>query len=311
MTSQLLLIIGPFAVAGFVLVRYARRYGPFGSFVATLVLGTVFFKVVFPGVVLPGGTVLPGIAMVVTGATNPLPVPAMAFWSYLVLIAIGALLVASNNDASMREFARPLVLLLRGDFSKTGRVCRHAVLWGIVPLFVGAMILSGFMPSARAPLESRLAHPTISYDPDLVNPFRHPDDRRLADYAAANHLEDLSKGEVVLRFKEAMLQEGRHLYGKNCSPCHGGKADGTGVIARGLRLRPADFTDPGTIATLVEGYAFRRIMEGGIGLPAAGSPWDSAMPRWKKDLSEQEAFKILLAEYDLAGVSPRVPEKAE
>ena len=108
-----------------------------------------------------------------------------------------------------------------------------------------------------------------------------------------------------------MLAEGRQLYGKNCSPCHGGKADGGGHIAAALRLPPANFTDPGTIATLVEGYAFQRIMDGGVGLPMAGQPWNSAMPVWKNSLSEEEIFKILLAEYDLAGVSPRVPEKME
>jgi hypothetical protein len=35
------------------------------------------------------------------------------------------------------------------------------------------------------------------------------------------------------------------------------------------------------------------------------------MPRWEGDLSDEETYKILLAEYDLAGVSPRVPEELE
>ena len=112
-------------------------------------------------------------------------------------------------------------------------------------------------------------------------------------------------------FVEAMTHEGRHLYTKNCSPCHGGKADGTGPMARALRLPPADFTDVGTIATLVEAYAFKRIQDGGIGLPSAGTPWDSAMPRWRGELTDLEIMKILLAEYDLAGVRPRLPERLE
>jgi len=82
-------------------------------------------------------------------------------------------------------------------------------------------------------------------------------------------------------------------------------------MARGFRLQPVNFADPGTIATLVESYAYQRILDGGIGLPGAGSPWDSAMPSWKNDLDDEEIYKILLAEYDLAGVSPRVPESHE
>jgi len=82
-------------------------------------------------------------------------------------------------------------------------------------------------------------------------------------------------------------------------------------MATGFRLRPANFRDPGTIATVVEAYAFWRIKEGGRGLPNESSPWDSAMPRWKDELPDDDIWKIVLAEYELADVEPRKPEKLE
>ncbi len=289
----------------------ARRFGPLGLFVATLVLGTVFFTVALPGYVLPGGTVVPGIAMAAANSVRPLPLPALAYWVYLLLIVIGGLVAVSSDDEWWRDFRRPIVRGLCGDVPRAAAPLRVLVLYACIPLAVGWGTVRGAGATAGVPIESRQAHPSISYDPDLVSPVRHPRADRLAAFAAAEGLADAPVGDVPAAYREAILREGRHLYGKNCSHCHGGKADGTGHLARALRLRPADFTDSGTIATLVEAYAFRRVMDGGIGLPGAGTPWDSAMPRWKGELTEEEVFKILLAEYDIAGVSPRVPEKLE
>lgn len=82
-------------------------------------------------------------------------------------------------------------------------------------------------------------------------------------------------------------------------------------MARGFRLKPINFRDVGTIATVVEAYAFWRVKEGGAGLPPESTPWDSAMPSWKEELKDEEMWKIILAEYDTAGVEPRKPEKLE
>ena len=311
MILRWILLLVLFLVVGVLLTRYARRHGPFGNLVAALVLGVLFLKVLFPGAVLPGGFLVPGIAMVVVGSSNPLPLPATAFWGYMLLIVIGSLLNASSNDDSLWEFMEPVTVFLRGEFGRAGRIVRHATLWAALPLLVGWLILRGFMPSSQPPLESRMAHPSLSYNADWVNPLRNPNEQTLADYAASNGLTQLSRQELSANFREAMLLEGRHLYGKYCSHCHGGKADGGGHLARALRLRPANFNDAGTIATLVEGYAFQRIMDGGIRLPGSGTPWDSAMPAWKNTLSEEDVYKILLAEYDLADVSPRALEKSE
>ncbi len=80
-------------------------------------------------------------------------------------------------------------------------------------------------------------------------------------------------------------------------------------MAGGFRLKPVDFRDPGTIATVVESFAFWRVTEGGPKLPVQSTPWDSAMPIWGDELTDDEKWKIIMAEYDTAGVEPRIPEE--
>ena len=107
---------------------------------------------------------------------------------------------------------------------------------------------------------------------------------------------------------EKHLFEGRALYAMNCRPCHGDNATGDGPMADGFKLRPINFTDNGTLETIVEGYTFWRVANGGPGLPIEATPWDSAMPEWKLNLTEAERWKIILAEYDLAEKTPRIVE---
>ena len=107
---------------------------------------------------------------------------------------------------------------------------------------------------------------------------------------------------------EKNLFEGRALYAMNCRPCHGDSVAGDGPMADGFKLRPINFTDNGTIETIVEGYTFWRVTNGGPGLPTEATPWDSAMPEWKLNLTEEERWKIIMAEYDLAQKTPRIPE---
>jgi mono/diheme cytochrome c family protein len=111
--------------------------------------------------------------------------------------------------------------------------------------------------------------------------------------------------------KKRYTEEGKILYQQNCRPCHGSKADGNGPFANSFRLRPINFTDPGTIATVVEVFAFWRIKEGGPGLPGGSTPWDSAMPAWKDTLTDTQIWKIIMGEYVTAGVVARQREEME
>ncbi len=118
----------------------------------------------------------------------------------------------------------------------------------------------------------------------------------------------VSKETAKAALHEKYLFEGRALYAMNCRPCHGDSVAGDGPMADGFKLRPINFTDNGTIETIVEGYTFWRVMNGGPGLPTEATPWDSAMPEWKLNLTDDERWKIILAEYNLAEKTPRIPE---
>ncbi len=119
---------------------------------------------------------------------------------------------------------------------------------------------------------------------------------------------DIDKDVAKAALLEKDLFEGRALYAMNCRACHGDSVAGDGPMADGFKLRPINFTDNGTIETIVEGYTFWRVTNGGPGLPTEATPWDSAMPEWKLSLTEEERWKIILAEYALAQKTPRIPE---
>ena len=118
----------------------------------------------------------------------------------------------------------------------------------------------------------------------------------------------IDKAVAKAALLEKNLFEGRALYAMNCRACHGDSVAGDGPMADGFKLRPIDFTDNGTIETIVEGYTFWRVTNGGPGLPTEATPWDSAMPEWKLSLTEDQRWRIILAEYDLAQKTPRIPE---
>ncbi len=216
----------------------------------------------------------------------------------------------TTSDVRLRDFADPISRFLVPGGSSQRRGTRAAVLIAI-PLLGAYSTFDALAPSSEPPTESRLQHPTIpgAYEA-LESEARHPSEETLNAFMEANGLSG-PMTETKAALVKANLEEGRVLYMINCRPCHGTKADGSGPMARGFRLKPANFTDPGTIATLVEPYLLWRVRTGGIGLPGVGAPWDSAMPRWGNDLSDEQIWKIILAEYDIGAVEPRLPEAME
>ncbi len=258
---------------------------------------------------------LPYFAMWVTGTERPLPVPGAARLMYLLLALVGALVYVTTNDESIREFLRPIFAFLRGpdSTSKNARLVKRVrlIVLLLLPLAAGGFVYARAVPSVQSPTLLRIQHPTIpgAYE-RLKNPFREPGDEAVKKWMAEGKFSgSLEEGRKA--YREAALSEGRVIFQINCRPCHGDAADGAGPMGWGFRLKPANFTDPGTIATVVEAYAFWRVTEGGPGLPPEGSPWDSAMPIWKVDLTDEQKWKAVMAAYDLAGVEPRKPEKLE
>lgn len=136
--------------------------------------------------------------------------------------------------------------------------------------------------------------------------FAAPPMKKFVAEIKAGKTPDHETAEAALL--EKTLFEGRALYAMNCRACHGDSVAGDGPMADGFKLRPINFTDNGTVETIVEGYTFWRVMNGGPGLPTEATPWDSAMPEWKLNLTEDERWKIIMAEYWMAQKTPRIPE---
>lgn len=241
----------------------------------------------------------------------------------LALLATGAVLTYDN--ARWRRFNRPIE-----DFLRWKSPVRIAVLVALPLLFGGAV----FADQALGPSEpgsNPLRHPT---PPDrfsaMESPYRTPGDELLEafdealrsgevdpdesseplvrEYAAALESGSGSSEQRSAAYRRHIIEQGRVLFMINCRPCHGTRAMGDGPMSLGQRRQPADFSGVETIATLVEGAVFWRIQKGGLNLPREGAPWESAMPQWEHDLTDEQIWMISMAEYDLVGNSPRQPE---
>ncbi len=255
--------------------------------------------------------IIPYVSMWITDRPNPLVVPGALKIMYFLVASLGLFIFITTADEYVKEFLLPIQNFLRGGQSGLLAKVRLLVL-GLIPLAVGGFTYTQAAPKAAAPTGIRIQHPTLPGQfANLVNPFREPSDEMVKKFIEEKQLEGTSMEEAREHLIEEALIEGRGLYQANCRPCHGSKADGNGPMAVGFRLKPVDFTDPGTIATVVESYAFWRIRDGGRGLPNESTPWDSAMPRWKDELTDDQIWKIIIAEYSTAGVLPRKPEKLE
>jgi DMSO reductase family type II enzyme heme b subunit len=94
------------------------------------------------------------------------------------------------------------------------------------------------------------------------------------------------------------IREGGTVYFKKCFFCHGDHLDGKGIFGNRFFPAPADFTHSNSVTTLPESYAYWRIMKGGQGLPDKFAPWDSSMPAWEDQLTEEEVWKVILFIYN-------------
>lgn len=236
--------------------------------------------------------------------------PNAAVIMYVTLLVIGVALYITYNDEKLNEFVCTVTEFLRGKPGETTYNTIRIVVLVIIPLLIGWSIYSFKAPKSQSPTGLRIAHPTIpgKYE-KLENPLRNPEDEIVKKFIEEENMGDISLEEARGLLVEKYMDDGRVLYQINCRPCHGSKADGAGPMAGGFRLKPVDFRDPGTIATVVESYAFWRVTEGGPKLPVQSTPWDSAMPIWGDELTDDEKWKIIMAEYDTAGVEPRIPEE--
>lgn len=253
--------------------------------------------------------VFPYFSMAVTGSSVLLPMPSVALIMYVLLALFGIFLYVTSDPARRREFVAPILAFLQAE-GMAGRA--RLSIFVLAPFVFGGFIFTQFAPKVTSPTGIRIQHPTMpSRFEGLENPFRHPSDDQVKQFVQQGNLKAQPVDEARKILVQRYTNEGVILFQKNCRPCHGVAAGGDGPMARALPLKPVNFRDPGTIATVVESYAFWRVNEGGRGLPTVATPWDSAMPVWKTDLTEEEMWKILLAEYEIAGVGPRISEKLQ
>jgi mono/diheme cytochrome c family protein len=231
---------------------------------------------------------LPHLSVWLGLSEHPAPVPRFALLVYMVCALVGALVLVASDEERWQAFLAPPVRLL-ALAPGPGYVVRLLIL-ATFPVLAGWIAWRQMVPGPPLPTTYRLQHPTI---PTGFDERRNP-------LAALSAVE-----------REEAAREGLVLYQKNCRPCHGAVGDGTGPLATGLRLRPIDFTDRGTLATLVEQYVLWRIAEGAGGLPPVSTPWHSAMPSWESELDESEMWRLVMAAYNLVGHEPRIVERRE
>jgi len=280
-----------------------------------------------------------------------LSVPGTLMLFYMVLTLAALFIYISFSEERLQGFLAPIKKLISGEYGVNTRTVVLAIVplvvgWQVysttVPKVSSPTSLRIQHPSSNFPktmetLENPLRNPKdaevekfiedvktnkVEFIPEAMQEVDKVKDKYentlgfiptepmqafLKEVKAGNINKENAKQALI----EKYLFEGRILYAMNCRPCHGDSVSGDGPMADGFKLRPINFTDNGTIETIVEGYTFWRVSNGGPGLPSEATPWDSAMPIWKTDLPEEYRWRILLAEYDLAQKTPRQPEKRD
>lgn len=308
-----------------------NKISQFGSVVITLLI--IYLLIKFG---------IPFASRKITGMDFPLPVPGTLMVFYMVLIFIATFIYITSSEEKLKDFLLPIQKMLKGEYGNNTRL----ITLTIIPLIAGFNVYSIAAPKISSPISLRIQHPSSNFPKQFEtakNPIENPTDADIDKFIeqvknnsvefipqakmppggidfipfepVQTFLKEIKEGKIdkekaKLALREKNLFEGRILYEMNCRPCHGDSVAGDGPMADGFKLRPINFTDNGTIETVVEGYTFWRVSTGGRGLPKEATPWDSAMPVWQLDLTEDERWKIIMAEYDLAQKTVRMPEKA-
>jgi len=219
------------------------------------------------------------------------PVPQSVVIQYMLTVMVGVLLWASDNEERWRRFKAPIHRLMVEPEQRKGRLALLVVL----PLLVGFVTWGQVRPSVAAPTELRSVHPA---PPGQIQ-FR---DRTIPITGLENPLRH--EGSI-----EEHYERGKEIYYRNCLACHGDALAGEGHFAHGFNPAPLSLRSSGTIGQLTESFVFWRIAKGGPGLPAEGTPWNSAMPAWEDFLTEDEIWQVIIFLYEQSGLTPRTWEE--
>jgi len=230
------------------------------------------------------------------------PIPWTLFITYMVMWSIGTFLFVSQDPETFREFRKPIVKTIVGEYKLAQIVVLTAM-----PILVGFATYNTIYPSYQEPVELRTVHPAPpattkvhgkTYPLESTNnPFRVDEQD---NYKDSFPFLDADKNEYM-----KYVTEGGTIFFQNCHYCHGDQLNGLGMFSHVFNPTPANFIDPGTIAMLQEAFLFWRVSKGGPGLPNESTPWSSAMPPWEEHLKTDEIWKVILFEYWYTGWHPR------
>lgn len=236
------------------------------------------------------------------------PIPWTLFITYMMLWSIGTFLYISQDPETFREFRKPIVKTIVGEY-KLARI----VAFSVLPVLVGFGTYKAIYPVFQEPVELRTVHPappatTKVHGKTYVlesarNPFRVDEQD---NYKDSFPFLDADKQEYMKN-----VTEGGTVFFQNCHYCHGDQLNGLGMFSHVFNPTPANFVDPGTIAMLRESFLFWRVSKGGPGLPNESTPWSSAMPPWEEHLTTEEIWKVILFEYWYTGWHPRTFDTEE
>ncbi|MBT4556673.1 MAG: cytochrome c [Nitrospina sp.] len=230
------------------------------------------------------------------------PIPWTLFITYMVMWSIGTFLYVSQDPETFREFRKPIVKTIVGEYKFAQIIMLIAM-----PILVGFATYNSIYPSYQEPVELRTVHPAPpattkvhgkTYPLESTNnPFRVDEQD---NYKDSFPFLDADKTEYM-----KYVTEGGTIFFQNCHYCHGDQLNGLGMFSHVFNPTPANFIDPGTIAMLQEAFIFWRVSKGGPGLPNESTPWSSAMPPWEEHLKTDEIWKVILFEYWYTGWHPR------
>ena len=96
--------------------------------------------------------------------------------------------------------------------------------------------------------------------------------------------------------------KGAPIYRKLCAECHGEEGHGDGPAARGLRIKPPDFTDPKVRDQVSLSWYFHAVTNGVVGTP---------MLSWEAQLNEQQRWDVTFYTWSLAGSDAQVARGRE
>ncbi len=215
------------------------------------------------------------------------PVPSSVMLQYMVTALVGVLIWVSASEERWNRFQEPIRSTIVDDDKRWLR----AALLVAIPLLIGFMTYRQVRETVAAPPALRSIHPA----PPSSITFRG---KSMTLAGLDNPLR--ADGSIT-----EDVQRGHDVYYRNCVACHGDALDGRGHYSHGFAPQPLPFTGTGTIAQLTESFVFWRIAKGGPGLPAEGTPWNSAMPAWESFLTEDEIWSVIIFLYEQTGNRPR------